>query len=304
MQKNKKYNKDISVVLGSYNRSELIKLTIESVREEIARASGNISFEIIVIDGGSDDGSLDWLIKQKDIITIVQHNRGLWSGEKIERKSWGYFMNLGFKIAKGRFICMISDDCILNPNAIIYGLDFFEKKLNEGINLGAVAFYFNDYPIRKKYAVANNLEHLYVNHGLFLKKALEEIDYADEDNFMFYAADTDIILEMELKGYKCLACEESFVSHYNDENIGVKKTNMVYYGLSTNADEEALLQKWKNVAFKESDLKKYRKNIGFWKYSEVNFENTIGLKFDSVKPMLNNKKQDNQIKKLIKKLFS
>lgn len=67
MSKNK-----ISIVLGSYNRLEFIKLAIKSIRNEII----NLNSEIIVIDGGSTDVTLNWLLKQKDIITIIQHNRG------------------------------------------------------------------------------------------------------------------------------------------------------------------------------------------------------------------------------------
>jgi GT2 family glycosyltransferase len=85
----------ISIVLGSYNRLRFLKLTIKSIRNNgIA-----VPYEIIVIDGGSTDGSMAWLIKQKDIITIVQHNQGIWKGTQIKRRSWGYFMNLGFKSA-------------------------------------------------------------------------------------------------------------------------------------------------------------------------------------------------------------
>ena len=61
---------DISVVLGSKNRKKLIKATIESIRGN----KFNGSIEIIVIDGGSTDGTCDWLAKQTDIFTIIQPN--------------------------------------------------------------------------------------------------------------------------------------------------------------------------------------------------------------------------------------
>src|SRR3990172_6418377 len=130
----------VSVVLGSYNRCQFLPLTIASVRQELE----NVAHEIIVIDGGSSDGALEWLTQQKDIITIVQHNRGVWDGKPIERRSWGYFMNLGFKIAQGKYICMLSDDCLIVPGAIQTGIDLFEHELAIGQKTGAIAFYWRD----------------------------------------------------------------------------------------------------------------------------------------------------------------
>ena len=61
---------DISVVLGSKNRKKLIKATIESIRKN----KFNGSIEIVVVDGGSTDGTCDWLAEQTDVITIIQPN--------------------------------------------------------------------------------------------------------------------------------------------------------------------------------------------------------------------------------------
>ena len=92
-------NNGISFVIGSYNRKKFLKATIKSILNEMNDTS--INYEIIIVDGGSTDGSISWLSKQKNIILILQHNRGIWQGKRIERKSWGYFMNLGFKSAQG-----------------------------------------------------------------------------------------------------------------------------------------------------------------------------------------------------------
>ncbi|MCK4664982.1 MAG: glycosyltransferase [Bacteroidales bacterium] len=45
---------DISVVLGSYNRKPFLEKAIESVRNN----NIHLPYEIIVVDGGSTDGSL------------------------------------------------------------------------------------------------------------------------------------------------------------------------------------------------------------------------------------------------------
>lgn len=261
----------ISVVIGSYNRLKMIRLCINAVREELKSKKA----EIIVVDGGSTDGTIDWLLEQKDVITLVQHNRGVWRGEKIKRKPWSYFMNLGFKAASGKYVCMLSDDSLIVPGAINNGVDFFENKLAEGLKLGAVAFYFRDYPLRKNYAVAVNVGNLYVNHGLYLKSAIDEVGYADE-NYHFYFADTDLVLKMKAKGYRCEASRTSFVEHYFEATPEIRSTNN---DENKERDRLRLIDKWRGKAYPEKDYDKYRKIVGYWDYHPSGFTdelNTIG----------------------------
>jgi len=242
----------ISFVLGSYNRLPYLKLTIESIRNE----SVDLNYEIFVIDGGSDDGSLQWLMLQKDIITIVQHNRGEWLGKKIERRSWGYFMNLGFKCAQGKYICMLSDDSLLVPNAVKNGITHIESLLDQGRKIGAGAFYFRNWSQQESYYIGHTLgDKLYVNHGLYLREALQVVGYIDEDTFFFYNADSDLCLKMWQRGYEVVACPDSYVEHYPHANIQVRSTNYDRY----NVDKENYFRKWAGIFY---DRKKH--NIGYW----------------------------------------
>jgi len=203
----------VSVVLGSFNRKRLLNLTIDSIRAELA--STPFPSEIIVVDGGSTDGSLNWLIKQKDIITVVQHNRGTWHGKQIVRRSWGYFMNLGFKCAQGKYICMLSDDCLVVPGAINNGYRLFEDELTKGSPIGAVAFYWRNWPKQKKYWVGLAFgNRMFVNHGMYLKEAMEKVGYVDEASYFFYHADGDLCLRMSEFGYRCIDSPTSFIEHY------------------------------------------------------------------------------------------
>lgn len=228
----------ISVVLGTYNRLKFLKLTIESVRLELK----TLAHEIIVVDGGSTDGTLEWLNQQKDILLILQHNRGEWHGQPIQGRSWGYFMNLAFKIAQGKYVCMLSDDCLVISNAIRNGYQLFEDMLLSGKKIGAAAFYFRDWPTQKKYHVCYTpAEFLYVNHGLYLNQALKDIGYADEERYKFYGADTDLCMRMRLAGYDVVESPDSYIEHYAHANIRVRSSNSKLMA----ADNDSLHDVWK-----------------------------------------------------------
>jgi glycosyltransferase involved in cell wall biosynthesis len=227
----------VSVILGSYNRSAFIKATLESVRKN----GMDFPYEIIVVDGGSTDGSLQYLAKQKDVITIIQHNRGEFRGKKLERRNWGYFMNLGFKAAQGKYILMISDDCLLVPAAIKNGVERFEKLQSDGKKVGAIAFYWRNWPEQKKYWVGLTLGmKMFVNHGLFLRDAVEEVGWIDEQTYQFYHADGDLCLKLWHAGYRVVDCKTAFVEHYNEA-----KTSRI----SNVKDWEAYLKKWEGIFY-------------------------------------------------------
>ncbi len=238
-----KTSKQISIVLGAYNRLSFLPLTINSIRAELA----GIAHEIIVIDGGSSDGSLEWLTQQKDIVTIVQHNRGTWNDKPIERRSWGYFMNLGFKIAQGKYVCMLSDDCLVVPGAIINGIKDFEASLAQGRKVGAMAFYWRDWTIENPvYHVGCTLGgKMYVNHGMFLNDVLKSVDYCDEETFFFYNGDGDLCLKMWQLGYECIDAPDSYIEHYPHANVDVRKTNYVRF----NQDLQNYLKKWDGIFY-------------------------------------------------------
>lgn len=228
---------EISVVLGSYNRRRFLQRSLESLR-----ANGiAVPYETIVVDGGSTDGSVRWLARQRDVVTIVQHNRGTFRGRPIERRSWGYFMNLAMKSAQGRYILMISDDCLLVPGAVMAGHAHFEAARAQGRPLAALAFPWRDWPVRDDYRVGRTMGgRMLVNHGLLLRDALEQIGWIDEDRYRFYHGDSDLALRLWDAGGTIEACPTAFVEHFSHANLAVRASNES----SEPADRAALIERW------------------------------------------------------------
>lgn len=222
----------ISVVLGTLNRFRYLQAAIESVRQ--SQLDGML--EIIVVDGGSKDGTLAWLAKQRDIITVIQHNIDVVDGKKVRKRSWGYFMNLGFKIAQGELICMLSDDCVVHSDAIANGLSAYREALNKGQKVGGVAFRWRSYPEESEYRVGYTLGgKMFVNHGFYVRKVLQEVGWLEEDALPFYFADGDVCLKMAAAGWEVICSEQSRVEHFESPKQG-----------ASNVPSPLLAKDWEN----------------------------------------------------------
>jgi GT2 family glycosyltransferase len=232
----------VSVVLGTYNRLPFLKATIASVRA----SQIGIPYEIIVVDGGSADGTIEWLTEQHDIISIVQHNREVSEGKARRKRSWGYFMNLGFKCAEGRYICLISDDSVVHPDTLANGVRHFDREIAEGRRIGAVAFYWRSWPEERHYRVSSTLGNkAMVNHGLFLREAVESVGWIDDKRYDFYCADGDLALRLWHGGYEIVACNDALLEHFERVDPAIRQQNLT--GLDT--DWTRYLERWTGIYY-------------------------------------------------------
>lgn len=88
---------EISIVSGTYNRLGLLKNMVASVRLSVGVG---ISYEIVLVDGGSTDGTIAWCKGEKDIVLIEQ-------GELLGAVS---AFNTGAQAAKGKYVILANDD--------------------------------------------------------------------------------------------------------------------------------------------------------------------------------------------------
>jgi glycosyltransferase involved in cell wall biosynthesis len=116
-------NPVISIVTGTWNRLPLLQKFIQSCRESVPVG---IAIDFIVVDGGSTDGTLDWLATQSDIHTIAH-------GEL--RGAIPAFTE-GATAAKGKYVVLGNDDVLMLGDSLTRALIHLE----ENPKCGAVAF--------------------------------------------------------------------------------------------------------------------------------------------------------------------
>lgn len=101
----------ISIVTPSYNQAQFIESTIVSV---ISQNYDNI--EYIIIDGGSNDGTIEIIEKYAEKISYYVSE---------EDNGQTHAIMKGFNRASGDVLCWLNSDDILEPNALSTVADYF-----------------------------------------------------------------------------------------------------------------------------------------------------------------------------------
>lgn len=83
-----------------------------------------------------------------------------------------------------------------------------------------------------------------VNHGLFLRDALEAVAWIDEDNYVFYKADGDLCLRLWDAGYRIVDVPGAFIEHFFDANEAVRLQN----NETLEHDKKIYATRWKRLA--------------------------------------------------------
>ena len=93
--------KPVAVVIPNYNRINTLRPCIESIRN----TAGHPDCKIIVVDGGSTDGSAEWLDAQEDVHVIHLADRGVPNA-----------VNAGIAAAGGRDIVRVHSDVVFETD--------------------------------------------------------------------------------------------------------------------------------------------------------------------------------------------
>ena len=112
----------VSIVTPSYNQQRYLEETIRSVLDQDYPA-----LEYFVIDGGSNDGSVEIIKKYADKLTG-------WVSEPDQGQTEA--INKGFLRSSGEFMAWLNSDDIYQPGAIRSAVEFMQKNPEIGLVYG------------------------------------------------------------------------------------------------------------------------------------------------------------------------
>lgn len=209
----------VSIVILTYNQLDYTKVCLNSIRKYNSKGS----YEIIIVDNNSTDGTVEWLKEQSDIKLILNDkNKGFPAG-----------CNQGIEIAeKDNDIFLLNNDTVIMPNSILN----LRMALYSDENVGAtgavsnsVSYYqqigehFEDFDEYLKYASKNNIvnEKRYERRSklvgfamLIRRKVLDKIGILDERFTPGNFEDDDLSFRIIKSNYKLILCRDSYIHHF------------------------------------------------------------------------------------------
>lgn len=95
----------VSVIIVSYNTRDVTCRCLESILQQ----THGLSYEVILVDNASMDGSVDKIRREFPTVKIIESNRNL---------GFGAAQNLGMQYASGEYLLVLNSDVIIVDDAI------------------------------------------------------------------------------------------------------------------------------------------------------------------------------------------
>jgi len=207
----------ISIVIPSFNQGNYIEQTIISIIEQDYEHK-----EIIIIDGGSTDNTVNILKKYNSKITY-------WISEKDNGQS--HAINKGLKIAKGEIFNWINSDDYLEPGALKHIATLFQAKPDLNI-VGGYCRLFSEkekFSIISRIGIKESAEESIVNYWMnqpstFYKTEIIK-DFGGINESLHYCMDLEIWFKYLSKyGTADVKLTNNLLSHFRHHDSSKTET--------------------------------------------------------------------------------
>jgi GT2 family glycosyltransferase len=226
---------DLSIVIPTCNRAEFLRRNLESLRRDV-----RCSFEVIVVDGASIDGTAQVLADAGkdfgDRLKVIREER---------REGFVRAANKGFAAATGRNMIWLNDDSLALPGT----LDEAVRQVDLASPEVAFLAMFHRFASERNLAaevvregLTFRLCHirgtLYANFPIGKRETYQKLGYFDE-RFYFYGADPDLSLKAWHAGMRVEPAQGCFIDH--DEHDDERRALDADRGRE---DNQKLFAKW------------------------------------------------------------
>lgn len=229
---------DVSIVIVSFNTREVLRECLTTVQRE----SGGVSFEVIVVDNASQDGSADMVAQAFPWVRLVRSTVNL---------GFAAANNLAFSLIQGRYVVLLNSDAFLRPDALgravthmdadpqvglagarLVGRDDswqpsarqFPSLLNDFLALSGLAAKFPSSRFfgRMDRTWADPLQPAEVDwtpgaFSIVRRSVLEQVGYFDERFFLYYE-EVDLCRRIRAAGYAVWYWPDVVVVHLGGES--------------------------------------------------------------------------------------
>jgi len=217
-----------SIIIVNYKTREL---TVECVRS-LEKYIPQNSYEVIIVDNASNDGSLEHLIHQLPAIQIIESKVNV---------GFGAANNIGVNTSRGKYIFLLNPDTILMGNVLSLFIRFYKK--NDHLKIGALGSllvspdfeilhsFGSNFPFGMKRFLKNYLpknEHrtlakiekdysaevdIVVGANMFIEKKLFDEFNGFDTNIFLYEEELELQYRMRKNGYVSIVLNEKMIIH-------------------------------------------------------------------------------------------
>jgi GT2 family glycosyltransferase len=226
----------VSVIIVNWNGKNLLFPCLQSLRRQTFK-----DFEIIVVDNGSTDGSIELIQHHFPEVQVIALNANL---------GFSTANNIGIRHARGKYIALLNNDAEADPHwleELVKALDthreisFCASKMllyhQPDLADACGDFYSVDGTGGKIghlqsaviYSEPREVFGACAGAAIYRRELLEELGGFDEDFFIAHE-DTDLSFRAQLRGHRCLYVPTAIVYHKLSATIGANSPTYLYYG--------------------------------------------------------------------------
>lgn len=236
---------DMSIVLVCWNNKTYLDPCLKSLYEGGLKSS----FDVVVVDNGSTDGSQQMLAEKYPEVMVIQNKGNVGLGKA---------SNQGIQATEGRYVLLLNNDTLVNGPALDVLVEYLDAHPDAGATAGKLlnpdgSFQSGFAPfstLHEEFLIVTHIGEMlwtgYPSHGdaneiietgwmssaclLVRRAALDEIGLLDESYFI-YGDEADLQYRLNKAGWKVVFLPNSSIIHFGGRSMDRwKRRKMVYRG--------------------------------------------------------------------------